>query len=233
MVSPLPPPRRPLVGGRLTSWSDDEGIRYRVYHQDDRNPHGLYRRIYGPLERFDHHNRPSHAPAVDPGGRSVLYLGGSIGTCGAEVFGDAREARVCGRFRVIAAKPLGTVYLQELTGAAVMAIGAFMTLGSGDVARVESQAWARAIYEDHPAGRPAEGVRYLGAHDGGAAMAVWDRGGELEAVRNAAGDIADLPLRHRSVWPRFLVEMRRRRIVVQSVSADDCHKCRDYAARRV
>jgi hypothetical protein len=225
MVSPLTAPTRPLTGGSTSSWLSGDAPYTRIYHQGARCPTGLFRRAYGPLDRFDHHTPAAAAPGVDPGGRSILYVGRGIGTCGAEVFGDAREANVCPSYRAVVILPVAPVVLQDLTGPGVMGIGALLGLSTGDVPRVLSQAWARAIYEDHPTGLPADGVRYVGAHDGGRAAAIWDRAPSLAVAQHPDGTMADVPLTFAPVWRRFLVEMRRRGVVVRRIGSNDCPKC--------
>lgn len=202
----------------------------RIYHQDLFSPTGLGRRTFGPLERFDHHTPPYAAPTVDPEGRSVLYLGFNVGVCGAEVFGDPREAAICAFYRAVVALPTSPVTLQELVGPPVMAIGAVIGLGTGDVARPDSQGWARAIYEDHPAGLPVEGVHYRAAHDGGEAVAIWDRAPDLVVAQHPEGMVADVALTYPPVWRRFLVEMHRRNILVRRVEAASCTRCQTAAA---
>src|SRR5918996_3170279 len=109
MVNPLPPPARPISGGATHVWEASAGPLTRIYHQDLFSPTGLARRTFGPLERFDHHTPPHTAPALDSDGRSVLYLGLGVGVCGAEVFGDPREAAICPAFRAVVALPTAAV----------------------------------------------------------------------------------------------------------------------------
>lgn len=225
MVNSLPPPVRPIAGGDTFVWEASQGPMMRIYHHDARSPTGVYRRSFGPVERFDHHTPPHTDPACCPQGRSILYLGADIGTCGAEVFGDVREANICPRFRAVVAIPREDVLLQELVGPPVMAIGAVVGLGAGDVPRRESQAWAQAIYEDNPSGYAVHGVHYLASHDGGEASAIWDRAPHLEVPRHPEGLVGDVPLTYPPVWRRFIKEMRVREIVVRRVSTTSCRRC--------
>ena len=204
MVSALPSPVRPISGGSTYSWDPANGPMTRIYHSDALSQDGLKRRQFGPLERFDHHTPDHAAPAVDPDGRSILYMAPSLGTCGAEVFGDSREANICASFRAIVALPSRTALLQELVGPPVMAIGALIGLSTGDVPRTRSQEWAQAIYEDHPARVEVEGVHYLAAHDGQGAIALWDRAPTLEIALHPDGGLADVPLTFPPVWRRLL-----------------------------
>ncbi|MCA1695163.1 MAG: RES domain-containing protein, partial [Actinobacteria bacterium] len=151
MVGLIHPPARPLRGGGSWCWSDKGEAFFRIYHQDDQwCPNALSLRHFGPLHRFDHHRAPLARPERDSD-RSVLYVASSLGTAGAEVFGDEREARICTRYRAAAVVPRSPAVFQSLVGANAMSIGAFPFLGSGYVDRELSQAWASAIYEDLPA----------------------------------------------------------------------------------
>lgn len=225
MVGALAPPVRPITGGETKPWSGIDGPVTRIYHIDQYTPHGLFRRTNGPRERFDPHTPDPAAPAEDPDGRSVLYVAGVLGTCGAEVFGDAREANICPSYRAVVALPDAPLTLQNLVGRGVMGIGALAGLGTGDIPRSESQAWARAIYEDDPTGVAVDGVHYHAAHDGLTSLAIWDRSPELHVAIHPNGTQADLPLTYAPVWRRFLVEMMHRDIVVHRIDSADCHRC--------
>jgi hypothetical protein len=57
-----------------------------------RTPRADAARSFGPLSRFDPHTPdPAHL-AVDPAGRSVLYVGDGLATSACEVFGEVGEA---------------------------------------------------------------------------------------------------------------------------------------------
>lgn len=224
MVVPLDPPARPISGGTSTTIDATEGPLRRIYHMDQRSPSGIFRRSYGPTERFDHHT-PKPLPAEDPDGRAVIYLAREIGVCGAEVFGDVKEANICPQYRAVAALPNHPTEIQDLVGAGVMALGALAGLGTGDVSRRLSQEWARAVYEDDPAGHPVDGVRYLGAHDGQEAIALWERAPALDVIQHPGGMVADAALSHPPLWRRFTVEMRSRGIVVRRIQSSQCVRC--------
>jgi hypothetical protein len=98
LVRPLAPPV-PLLssGGKSYFWV--RGSRRwrwcRVYHREARTPRGDTARTFGPLARFDPHTPDPAHPAVDPAGRSVLYVGDGLATSACEVFGETGEALIC------------------------------------------------------------------------------------------------------------------------------------------
>ena len=149
MVRPLAPPVRPLSsGGKSYYWS--RGSRRwqwgRVYHREARTPRGDVARTFGPLARFDPHTPDPGHPAVDPTGRSVLYVGDGLATSACEVFGEAGEALICPSWRVALLEPVTRQRLLDLVRpGSAMAIGALPTLGDGALPRSLTQQWARAI----------------------------------------------------------------------------------------
>ena len=223
MVRHLAAPTRPLRGGSTWTWNPRNRW-LRIYHRDDLSPTGDARRAFGPLLRFDHHAPPASAPAVCPAGRTILYLAKTLRTAGAEVFGDLGEAPVCPHVRVAVLRPARRIVVQDIQGGGAMQIEALPAIGEGDVPRVETQAWARAIYEDQPGSPRVAGIRYSSAHDEGASLAVWETAGDLVVVEDHAIDEA-------AVFRRFLVAMHEVGIEVLVVPATDCVRCRQAVAR--
>lgn len=195
----------------------------RVYHRSRNTPDGATFRPFGPLARFDHHHEAA-PPAVDPSGRRVLYVGADLATSACEVFGEAGIAAVCPRYRVSILEPTRPLTMFNLarTGAA-MKIGALPALSAGNERRALTQQWARAIYEDQPAGATVRGVRYRSAYNDGVALALWDCDDDVRIVR--AGRLQDLPLDDPRVLRRLQVAMTDRGINVTTVSEDDCPAC--------
>lgn len=222
LVAHLSPPERPLTGGLKWRW-DGGRPWFRVYHAaPDRTATG--RRRYGPIERFDPHTPPPNAPAECPEGRSVIYLGDSLRTAAAEVFGPHRLAQICPRYRVTALFPRDDLIVQNLRGSGAMMIGGLPAMNVGDIPRTETQAWARAIHEDRPADRRVCGVRYTSAYAGGVSLALWDTAPEIRIARvgNRAQDfaLADPP-----VYARLLTALVVLRIELRTVGSDDCARC--------
>jgi len=146
-------------------------------------------------------------------------------TAGAEKFGDLGEAILCPSFRVAWISPTLPAALQDIRGAGAMAIGALPLLGSGSVMRAESQVWARAIYEDRPAGSDVAGIRYTAAHDGGDNLCAWDTAPPISITRSPGGRIRDRALLDPEIYSRFLIAMDELRIAVSRVTAADCAHC--------
>jgi hypothetical protein len=106
-----------------------------------------------------------------------------------------------------------------------MAIGALPALADGNEPRSLTQQWARAIFEDGPAGTDVCGVRYRTAYNFGYSLALWDCDDRVEIARDNARRIQDFALDHPSMLRRLQVEMRKRRISVTTVSQSDCTLC--------
>jgi len=223
VVRHLPAPVRPLRGGNHWRWHPQERW-LRIYHQDDLTPSADTRRMFGPLLRFDHHTPPFEAPAPCPAGRTVVYAARTLRSCGGEVFGDASEATICPHFRAAVIRPARPVVVQDVQANGSMLIGALPALGTSDVPRVETQAWARAVYEDRPASPLVAGIRYTSAHDEGAVVALWETSPRLVVVQ-------DVPICDPAVFLRFSMAMREIEIEVSVVPADACVRCREAAGR--
>lgn len=223
LVEGLSRPTRPLLGGMDWVWRVPFA---RIYHRDQRTPVATHRRIWGPLYRFDHHE-PSNPPAEDSSGRSVLYLALALQTSGAEVFGDIGVARICPSFRAAWLVPRNAASLQDLRGTGAMLIGATPSIGSAEVTRELTQEWARAIYEDRPAGSSVCGVRYAGAHEEGDCLCIWDTSPPVDVVHSDAG-IEDRALLDAAVFSRFLVAMDAIKLAVERLSHADCERCTEY-----
>ena len=222
MVAHLAPPERPLNGGLRWRW-DARRPWFRVYHAGPaRTATGLRR--FGPLARFDHHTPPYGRPAECPAGRSVIYLADSLRSAAAEVFGEHRLALVCPRYRVAALRPRSAAIVQNLRGVGAMMIGGLPAMNVADVPRAETQAWARAIYEDRPADPAVCGVRYTTAYAGGIALALWDTAPNLlVAVRDRARQ--DLALVDPRIYPRLLTAIVPLRIEVRVIESAECPRC--------
>jgi hypothetical protein len=232
MVRQLDPPQRPLPKARSrwtwTSRPDSARWRWcRVYHQSSHAPDGVTFRRYGPLYRLDHHQE-AVLPKIDESGRRILYVGEDLATSASEVFGEAGVAAICPRYRVSIVAPIRPLALFDLARrGAALAIGALPALADGSEARSLTQQWARAIFEDQPAGPDVCGVRYRTAYNFGYSLALWDCDDNVAIVGDTAGRIQDLPLNDVRVLARLQVQMRKRRIDVTTVSEDQCVLCGD------
>jgi RES domain len=212
VVAELGEPDRPLSGGRVWTWRwpptlGKRGWQWcRIYHQSARTPDGTTHRADGPLHRLNQHTPPADQPAICPDGRSVLYVAGNLATALGEVFGDAGEAAICPRFRVALLRPRAEIVVLDLRSeGAAMRIGALPSLATGAYARVRTQAWARAIYEDQPARRAVHGVYYHAAHSNGRALALWNTDADVRYVETQPGAKQDFALADGRIWPRVVV----------------------------
>ena len=230
MVKQLDPPTRPLPKARFRwTWAPQlQAPRWqwcRVYHQSGHTPDGATFRRFGPLYRLDHHQEAT-PPQLDPDGRRVLYIGADLATSASEVFGEAGIAAICPRYRISIVAPTAPLTLFDLTKAgAAMAIGALPTLADGNEARSLTQQWARAIFEDNPAGAQVRGVRYRTAYNFGYSLALWDCDDSVEIVRDRSQRLQDHALNHPALLRRFEGEMRKRRISVTTVTESECAIC--------
>jgi len=227
-VRPLAAPVRPLRSGKPYYWSQGRSRWQwcRIYHRDAHNPQGDTARTFGPLARSDPHTLDPDLPSVDPAGRSVLYVGDGLATNGCEVFGEAGEALICPSWRVALLEPVTRIRLLDLVRPGrAMAIGALPTLADGALPRSLTQEWARAIYEDHPLGAPAAGIRYRSAHNGGIALALWDTAGRIRTLLDDNGTAADVPLTHPGMLIRLKTLLMERQIVIRTIDRGDCPRC--------
>jgi hypothetical protein len=222
LVTLLAAPERPLSGGRWWRW-DGRRPWFRVYHARPDRP-ATARRRFGPIERFDPHTPPFTNPAECPAGRSVIYLGDSLRTAAAEVFGAHRLAQVCPRYRVAALVPGDELIVQNLRGSGAMMIGGLPMMNVGDIARHETQAWARAIHEDRPAHPGVCGVRFTSAYAGGVSLALWDTAPEIHIAR-VDGRAQDFALTDPPLYVRLLTVVVPFRIEVRTISSDECARC--------
>ncbi|MDI9913765.1 hypothetical protein [Rhodococcus sp. IEGM 1379] len=105
------------------------------------------------------------------------------------------------------------------------AICALPSLAQGAEPRASTQEWARAIFEDQPAGHSVSGIHYRTAYGDGDALALWDCDSSVQIRRDATGNILDRPLQHPALLRRLQVEMWRRRINVDTIPESACASC--------
>jgi hypothetical protein len=216
VVAPLTDPPAVLPADP-DEWIWPAGVPFvRIYHE---HPHhdGLQPRTFGPLHRFDPHVRDRRQqPREDPHGRGVLYLARDLRTALAEAFsGQTPEVAICPHARAGWVAPATPLRLLELTGDGAMAIGAVGTIATGAEPRRRTQRWARRIYEQYA---HLDGIHYRGAHQGGEAVALWDRAPALD--RLSGGDRTLW-----AVWPRVAVALAAQRRYPRRLGAADCGAC--------
>jgi hypothetical protein len=203
----------------------------RVHHaHPDRLPQGP--RTFGPLNRFDPHVRDRHRrPRDQPDGRGVNYLAETLGCALAEAFADQwPEVAICRRWLAVLAAPRSPAMLLDLTGDAAMRNRRARDprLGLREMPWFVAR-WGRAIYEDLAT---LDGIRYRAAHQGGIAIAVWERAGvlELHPGTPTSGDDGWPGARGDALLDPFMPE--RAEVVLaaqdrhlQAISSHDCPYC--------
>lgn len=153
----------------------------------------------------------------------MLYLGADLATSASEVFGEDGEARLCPRWRVALLRPTRPIALLDLIApGTAMALGGLPSLADGPHPRVMTQRWARAVYEDRPAGPEVSGIRYTSAYDGGRALVLWDGVGQVQTI-SAGGVAQDFALSEGEVLGRLTAAMTTRQITLTRVDA--CPRC--------
>lgn len=185
-------------------------------------------RTFGPLNRFDPHVRNRRQKPQDQRDRrGVIYFADDL-ACGiAEAFPEQYpEVAICPNHRALRAAPREAIPLLDLTADGAMRIGAVATLGSGDEPRRLTQRWGRAIYEDLA---DLAGIRYRGAHQGGCAIAAWERVGALEVEPGSPSDGFALagPL-----WTRVTSVLERQGRVPRLIESRECPTCVEFGLAR-
>jgi hypothetical protein len=99
-------------------------------------------------------------------------------------------------------------------------------LSDGNEARSLTQKWARAIYEDQPAGPETTGIHYRSGYNSGESLALWDCDADVEVVHDDAGHLQDMALADPRILLRLEVELRWRQITVTTVPSSDCNECK-------
>jgi len=165
MVVVLPPPPRLPPDPRVVTWPAGKAL-YRIY-----NPAYPDFRYYGPLaQRFDHHI-PASPPETGP--RGVYYGAPTLACCVAEVFGDRGFIQIGAEwFAAIALER--AIRLLDLRGAGATRAGTVHAI-SGIRDRVLTQEWSRYFYEHPDLYGAVDGLIYPAAHNGGTAVALYER----------------------------------------------------------
>lgn len=224
----------------LRAWDPGDKAWFRVYHRDYQTPGPLHRRTFGPRARFDHH-RPDGAGRAreDPDGRSVIYLGRTLGVALAEVFWDQpadptdpgtgpKLGRICPRHYMAQLRPTAKVErLLSLCDGDADAIDALPQLSTGPTEDYPlTQRWALAIYED----LESSGIWYPGAHNLGESIVLWDNAAPLETVKDV-GRERDHPLHEPGIWELALDAYSTAKRSLQKITSDECPRCRELGLR--
>ena len=127
-------------------------------------------RYYGPLSRFDHQR--GVRPEIDKE-RGIIYAGLSLSCCLVEVFGDDEAIKI--QKQQIAFITLKQrLKLLDLRESGAWEAGSVAAMAV-DGRRRLTQAWSRYFYENPDLYGNIEGLIFNNAHDGQAAIALYER----------------------------------------------------------
>lgn len=128
-------------------------------------------RYYGPLSRFGH-QRITVKPKIDEE-RGIIYAGLNLSCCLIEVFGDDETIKI--QQQQIAFITLKqSIRLLDLRDSGAWDVGSVKAMTS-DGRRKLTQAWSRYFYENSDLYGKIEGLVFNNAHDGQAALALYER----------------------------------------------------------
>lgn len=198
MKFPEPPPPGTLARIAPAWHVTTTGTRlWRIYFRASAHPTGWSDfRYWGPTgSRFDHH-LPDASGRGCLQDRGIIYAGGEIATCVAEVFQEGRTVdRSDGAPWLVAFTPTRQFRLLDLTGSWCTRIGASTAINNGR--RDRARLWSRALYQAFPG---ADGIAYASSMNGHAiAYALYERAADAVPrnpdAHHALDDPAlDLPL---------------------------------------
>jgi hypothetical protein len=127
-------------------------------------------RYYGPLSRFDHQQSPK--PELHDK-RGIIYAGLSLSCCLIEVFGDDKTIKI--QQQQIAYITLRqSLKLLDLKDSGAWGAGSVAAMAV-DGRRKLTQAWSRYFYENPDLYGNIDGLIFKNAHDGQAAIALYER----------------------------------------------------------
>jgi hypothetical protein len=127
-------------------------------------------RYYGPLSRFDHQDNKQ--PKIDKE-RGIIYAGLNLSCCLVEVFGDDEVIKI-EQQQVAYITLKQSLNLLDLRDSGAWDAGSATTMAA-DGRRRLTQAWSRYFYENPDLYGDLEGLIFSNAHDGQAAIALYER----------------------------------------------------------
>ena len=166
-IAPPPPDRRRRISPSHHTVQPGTNV-FRIY--DPHAPHGLRDgelfRWHGPYARFDHHRGTGGRER-----RGIWYGGLTLACAVVEAFGIG--AVDPGTKRLARARATRELVLLDLRGRAAMRAGTFAAISAGDQSL--SQQWSRYFWEHPELYRELDGLLYLSAHNGEAAIVLYER----------------------------------------------------------
>lgn len=238
-----PEPVRVLVGGESFLYGMAVGL-FRIFHRDRRTPDGVTPRAYGPVQagRFDPHE-PDANGAAQLQDITVLYLAEAFETAVLEALAPLIEEdplagyfiEVCPNRMVTAIRPsTAELAVQDFVADSPATLGAPDDLGDGPWSRPGTQAWARAIRSDRPAGPQVAGIRYWSARHrapddsrDGINVASFDTSPELIVRAPGLGPdgTETYPVAEPRHFARIELLLERHGVSLGRVPAAECERC--------
>lgn len=161
----------------------------RIYRPDPYGSSACGFRYEGPFSRFDHH--------ADGHPRGIHYCAPSLSSCVVEVFGDTGVIDPIG-CQLALLRTNRPIALLDLRGRGAMRAGSVAALNA-TADRSLSQQWSRFFYDTVVAEeQPIDGLLYSNAHNGEAALALFER------AESAIHCAAELPLVANELRSRLL-----------------------------
>lgn len=168
-----PPPTRPVDPKYRTIRSGQRLLRL-FDPESSRRPSALTFRYFGPVERFDHHRPTDDGSACDSPDRGVWYSSNDDLACAlVEIFGDVGSVTLS-TWHVARPVVISDLQLLDLSGPGAMSAGTVAEVAkSGDA--LCTWAWARHFYDQHHVYSEVDGLFWLGAHNDGECVLLFER----------------------------------------------------------
>ena len=163
-------------------------------------------RYYGPLSRFDHHN--SQKPKIDKE-RGIIYAGLNLSCCLIEVFGDDETIKIQ-KQQIAFINLKQSLKLLDLRDSGAWDAGSVAAMAV-DGRRKLTQAWSRYFYENPDLYGNIEGLIFNNAHDGQAAIALYERA----ASKLSSADVSVLDLNEPTIRETVLAIATRLNLLVE------------------
>ena len=199
-----PPPTR-NISPQFTELEPGRTIQ-RIFDPTSYGAKAMGFRYYGPLSRFDHQR--GIRPKIDEK-RGIIYAGLNLSCCLIEVFGDDEVIKI--QQQQIAYITLKqSLKLLDLRDSGAWNSGS-VTAMVADGRRRLTQAWSRYFYENPDLYGNIEGLIFNNAHDGQAAIALYERA----ASKLLSADISILDLNEPTIRETVLAIATKLNLLVE------------------
>lgn len=178
----------------------------RIFHPTSYGASAMGFRYYGPLSRFDH--QQSQKPELNEE-RGIIYAGFNLSCCLIEVFGDDETIKI--QKQQIAFITLKqSLKLLDLRESGAWDAGSVAAMAA-DGRRRLTQVWSRYFYENPDLYGNIEGLIFNNAHDGQAAIALYERA----ASKLLSADVSVLDLNEPTIRETVLAIATRLNLLVE------------------